>query len=487
MEDITTSDVTETSDDDHTFDIEENIPTPSTPPSEDDLKSILETLFLEGFKGPKVLEILEIQHGIKWSTQTLTRHREKWGLRQCDLPQLTTPLNMDPAVRASIVSSHSKGLNTQEIQARLSKETNIHVCIRTVKRYLQKLNLKLLVNDVESGKVTLDQVYEAVDHAQRFLLYNNAGYQRMRTILARQYSINIPRLIQSINPPISPLGNSFTTYSKKLIQKEWPPGFFKPANVVSSKHTVRIISGRVMVTTSSKDLELQSTVSSTPGPGKSWGFEMSTWQMYLSYHHGTKDGRRLTIEEASNRMHFTKSTRDQRIESLWSQMMKQHNRSIIDHILTQIENGVYDPEDQVQLVDVWVDLQNHSRKRRDHSISTPTACTPDFAYSTPEAFKSTDQLVRVPPKHVQLLLHHEYPDIERMFTHTPGWFHEVATAIMAAFSITFDHITVGNVWFVFSKMLPSVQHHFNEHGLPSLSLDSSEEEDTPGSSEPDED
>ncbi|KAA1103284.1 hypothetical protein PGT21_012718 [Puccinia graminis f. sp. tritici] len=189
--------------------------------------------------------------------------------------------------------------------------------------------------------------------------------------------------------------------------------------------------------------------------------EMSTWQMYLSYHHGTKDSRRLSFEEASSHMHFTKSTRNQRIESLWSQMMKQHNRSIIDHILTQIKNGVYDPEDQVQLVDVWVDLQNHSQKQQDHSISTPTACTPDFAYSTPEAFKSTDQLVRVPPEHVQSLLNHKYPDIERMFTHTPAWFHEVATAIMAAFSITFDQITVGNVC--------------------------SEEEDTPGSSEPDED
>jgi hypothetical protein len=76
-----------------------------------------------------------------------------------------------------------------------------------------------------------------------------------------------------------------------------------------------------------------------------------------------------------------------------------------------------------------------------------------------------------------------------MFTHTPGWFHEVATGIMDAFSITFDQITVwvGNVCFVFSKMLPIVQHHFSQHGLPSLSLESSEEEDTPGSSEPDED
>ena len=108
------------------------------------------------------------------------------------LPKMD-PLPLDPAVRASLISSHSKGLNTQEIQARLSKETNTHVCCRTIKRYLKKLNLKLLVNDVESGKISLDEVYQAVDHARRFLLHNNAGYRRMRTILARQYSIQIPR------------------------------------------------------------------------------------------------------------------------------------------------------------------------------------------------------------------------------------------------------------------------------------------------------
>jgi hypothetical protein len=56
-----------------------------------------------------------------------------------------------------------------------------------------------------------------------------------------------------------------------LIHKEWPPIFVKPANAVSSAHTIQIISGHVTVTTSLKDLELQSTVSLMPCPGKSWG------------------------------------------------------------------------------------------------------------------------------------------------------------------------------------------------------------------------
>ena len=76
--------------------------------------------------------------------------------------------------------------------------------------------------------------------------------------------------------------------------------------------------------------------------------DMATWQMYLLHQHGTIQGQQLTEEEASNRMHFTKSTRNQRIKSLWSQMMKQQNHSIIDKILTQIVNGLYNPEDPLQ-------------------------------------------------------------------------------------------------------------------------------------------
>ncbi|KNZ48522.1 hypothetical protein VP01_5601g1, partial [Puccinia sorghi] len=84
----------------------------------------------------------------------------EWGLQQFDLQKID-PLPLNPAVRASLISSHSQGLNTQEIQAQLSKETNTHVCCHTVKHYLKILNLKLLLNDVESGKISLEKVYKA--------------------------------------------------------------------------------------------------------------------------------------------------------------------------------------------------------------------------------------------------------------------------------------------------------------------------------------
>jgi hypothetical protein len=50
-----------------------------------------------------------------------------------------------------------------------------------------------------------------------------------------------------------------------------------------------------------------------------------------------------------------------------------------------------------------------------------------------------------------------------MFTHTPGWFHDVATEIMIGLRFDFDQINVGNVWNIFSHMLPHIRQHFVEN------------------------
>jgi hypothetical protein len=71
--------------------------------------------------------------------------------------------------------------------------------------------------------------------------------------------------------------------------------------------------------------------------------DISMYQMKLSHEFGG-----ISLEEAHTRMHRTKSTQNQKIEALWSQMMKQHNRSIIDNIVTHQEYGTYNWDDQFQ-------------------------------------------------------------------------------------------------------------------------------------------
>ncbi|KAI9618789.1 hypothetical protein H4Q26_012043 [Puccinia striiformis f. sp. tritici PST-130] len=117
----------------------------------------------------------------------------------------------------------------------------------------------------------------------------------------------------------------------------------------------------------------------------------------------------ITLEEATKRMHHTKSTHNQKIKCLWSQMMRQHNRSIIDHLMDRVDDHSYNMQDPIQKLlflflwipifqssaNIWVDLNNHARKRKDKTISLPGGCTPNFSYSTPEAFHTVDQLVPV--------------------------------------------------------------------------------------------
>ncbi|KAI7949198.1 hypothetical protein MJO28_008019 [Puccinia striiformis f. sp. tritici] len=122
---------------------------------------------------------LQEEHDIVTNLRSLSQNRQKWKLQHCDLQKPPPPPPLLPHIRASILSSNSKGLNLKEIPAWLSQETNIQVCIQTVKRYLKRLNVKLLVNNVADGTVTMEQVFEAVNHARQTLLHDQAAYRRM--------------------------------------------------------------------------------------------------------------------------------------------------------------------------------------------------------------------------------------------------------------------------------------------------------------------
>ncbi|KAA1074777.1 hypothetical protein PGT21_019973 [Puccinia graminis f. sp. tritici] len=149
--------------------------------SEDVLRDIVEQLLCKGHKGPMIRQILQEKHGISMSASTLTCRQKTWGLRQLERQQPTQP-ELLPHIRASLLSSHSKGLNLQEIQARLAKETGVQVCLRTVKQYLRRLQVKLNVNDLALGNVTLGQVPNGHPHPHPHPL---AGIRRPQRVSER--------------------------------------------------------------------------------------------------------------------------------------------------------------------------------------------------------------------------------------------------------------------------------------------------------------
>ncbi|KAA1109519.1 hypothetical protein PGT21_013479 [Puccinia graminis f. sp. tritici] len=189
MSDISTSDYsTEYSGSDDTQSDEDNTPQLPSPQDRYNEPETLRYLFHQGYRGPQVLLILQERYGIHMSLSTLNRKRKLWGFQKRDLPQGPSPI-----IQASLRSSHSKGLNLYEIQARLLKETHINVHIRTIQRYLQYLKLKLQSNDLQDGKVSLEKVVECINHARTELLQTSAGYRSLHRYLKRFYSISIPR------------------------------------------------------------------------------------------------------------------------------------------------------------------------------------------------------------------------------------------------------------------------------------------------------
>ncbi|KAI9625556.1 hypothetical protein KEM48_010818 [Puccinia striiformis f. sp. tritici PST-130] len=335
----------------------------SNPP--EDARDIIEGLLSQGHKGPAIIQILQFRHGISMSASTLTRKRQLWGLRQVERQQYIQPA-LSPLIRASLLSSHSKGLNLQEIQARLIKEIGLTVCLRTVKRYLRRLRVQLNVDDVALGNVTLNQLYEAINHIRDYLLHNNTGYRRMATLLRRNYNIRVPRdVVAKILQDIDPEGTAARL--RKSCKRRVFHGSYQPDDPIQKL------------------------------------LFLFLW---------------IPVFQAS--------------------------------------------------ADIWVDLNNHARKRKDHTISQPTGCTPDFAYTTPGHFGTVDQLVPVDVNRVQQFLQEDYPDIDRMFTHTPPWFCATALGVMGYLGIHFAQMTVGNVWDVFHLMWPHIQAHFIHFPPPNL-------------------
>ncbi|POW19383.1 hypothetical protein PSHT_04697 [Puccinia striiformis] len=114
-------------------------------------------------------------------------------------------------------------------------------------------------------------------------------------------------------------------------------------------------------------------------------------------------------------------------------------------------------------VDRWVKIYNASRKRKDKYTVLPTGCSPNFSYATPEHFAARNEIVDIPKDDIDIILQNDYPERSVMFTHTPDWFHQLATQIMEELRFSFDQICIGSIWSVFDAMLPYIQANIPPH------------------------
>ncbi|KAA1115426.1 hypothetical protein PGT21_036307 [Puccinia graminis f. sp. tritici] len=304
---------------------------------DDQLRQVLTCLFLEGRKGPEFIKILHDEYHLKISTRTLARRRAEWSLKASDLPKVSSVPTLLPSI---------------------------------LERYLRRLKLKQRENDLANGKVTYNQVVERISHARTVLLANTAGYRRMRQILATSYNLRIPRQIfYDILKDLDPAGMALRLRHgcKRRVFRTFGPNHIWSADGHDKLKRFGITIYGVIDAWSRKILGMYVHVTNndprhigvyylqialaaggipemmTTDRGNETG-HMAAYHIRLSH----QNVENLTIEEATKRMKYTKSTHNQRIESTWSRMMKEHNRPIIHAIFTQIEEGQYDSGDIIQ-------------------------------------------------------------------------------------------------------------------------------------------
>ncbi|KAI7945020.1 hypothetical protein MJO28_010715 [Puccinia striiformis f. sp. tritici] len=160
----------------------------------------------------------------------------------------------------------------------------------------------------------------------------------------------------------------------------------------------------------------------------------------------------------------------QKVQAVWTRMLRDH-RSAMDAVYKQVEHGKYNATDETQRflfqflwipvfqskLDSWVADYNASRTRIRPSPTIPTGCSPDFSYSTPEHFGASNHLINVPKQEIELMLEGNHPaHFTLISTHTPAWFHEMATTIMQEMGLEFYELSLDSIWTVFDTMLPHI-------------------------------
>ncbi|KAA1065377.1 hypothetical protein PGT21_013974 [Puccinia graminis f. sp. tritici] len=460
--------------------------------SEFDIKEVIASLVSQGKTGQEIHRFLQEECGVSMSFSTLKRRRAEWGLRNLDLPKPPMTSKLPLAVQASIISSHEQRFTVSEMRSRLIQDTGKQFSHRTVERYLVKLELKQRRNDIADGKVTREEVKSLMEHARSQLLASSAGYRRMRQILMQEYQTHVPRLVvYELLTELDPQGMAdrlrhackrrvFRTAGPNHIWSADGHDKLKPFGITIygfvDAWSRKILGMYVHVTNNDPKhvgiyfLQLVSQYGGIPlklttDCGNETG-EMATYLIELTHRY-----QGISLEEAQTHMHYTKSIHNQKIESLWSRMMKEHNKPVIDIIYKQIEAGKYNQDDEIQRllflflcmpvfqmsVDRWTSIYNASRKRKDKFTELPTSCSPNFSYSTPEHFGATNQLTPVPKEDVESIWVDDYPETQAMFTHTPDWFHQLASDVMQELGYQFANITLGGLWDIFDDMIPYIK------------------------------
>ncbi|KAA1080491.1 hypothetical protein PGT21_031243 [Puccinia graminis f. sp. tritici] len=452
----------------------------------DEFQPIIEELIELGNSNHQILNHLKESYSIFISERTLSRRKAEWGLSHHAIQQ-TSQLEED------IRRYFHQGLTNAQIHHTLSSKHGYVHSQRTLERKIQHMELQRRKEDLEiDDDEGMDVVIECVKKIHETPEGHNVGYRRLKQLLQTRYGINIHlSTAAAINRALDPEG--VDRRSKRVLKRRVfnvaGPNFIWSADGHDKLKKFGITLYGFIDAWSRKVLAI--FVHTTNNNPRHIGY----YYLQLVKREGgiprltTTDRGTETIEMAGHQINlmrqfgidydldpdqshrFTKSTHNQKIECLWSQLMKQYNGELISQLYEADEKGYYDPEDPVDhllfiylwvpllqdSLNEWINNYNSYKRRRDRKSMLPSGCSANMCYENPEDHDSEQGLIPIDISVALELENEHYPDAKDLTSTCPEWFSEIVNLLKLEMELNCPETDTQNVWSVLSLLRSAIQ------------------------------
>ncbi|EGG01502.1 uncharacterized protein MELLADRAFT_110939 [Melampsora larici-populina 98AG31] len=149
----------------------------------EDFRPLIADLVDEGLTNAEIQAELSTHHNLQCSLRSLTRAQTDWGLQK--LPDEHTY----ELVNDLISSYHGQGMRAKHLLNIIKECHGFTLSPRTLARRCQVLGLHQKHDDIDLGKVTMEEVAEFIRQTKRNPDGKLAGYRRVHHILRNQHDV----------------------------------------------------------------------------------------------------------------------------------------------------------------------------------------------------------------------------------------------------------------------------------------------------------
>ncbi|KAA1105901.1 hypothetical protein PGT21_023607 [Puccinia graminis f. sp. tritici] len=450
----------------------------------DQYQEIVIQMVDNGLSESEILKSLEENYSVKISRRTLSRRKEDWGLTNHAAQQIHS-------LEETITKHFEDGLTYAQIHHAISTSHNYTHSERTMVRQLNSMQLSRRLDDLDRNLTTADMAVSCIMALHQTPEGRNAGYRKMRQLLQTQYGINLHNMtVAVINRTLDPTGvdNRAKRVLKRRVFNTPGPNFIWSADGHDKLKKFGLTIYGFIDAWSRKILGIYVHITNNDPRHIGYYYLQLVKQMGGIPRRTTTDRGAETIHMAGHQINlteqyniestdssqahlFTKSTHNQKIECLWSQLMKQFNTELINKLFQALEEEYYSQEDPLQQLlflylwvpllqeslDRWTQNYNSYKRRLDKKTMLPTRCSANWCYNYPEEQGGEQGLIPVPSEAVEALQAAFYPDGVELMRTSPQWFSESIGEILHGMQLEIPVVDVHNVWIVFELILEAIR------------------------------